>query len=34
MCLLAFMIEAKNQAEIDPDQAAKLADLKRNLWRI
>ena len=34
MCLLAFMLEAKRQAEDDPEQSEKMADLKQNLWRI
>lgn len=34
MCLLAFLLEAKNQAETDPEQAGKMAELKKSLWRI
>ena len=33
MCLLAFMLEAKRQAEEDPEQSEKVADLKKSLWR-
>lgn len=34
MCLLAYMLEAKSQAETDPEQAGKMADLKANLWSL
>ena len=34
MCLVAFLLEAKSQAEGDPEQASKIADLKKSLWRI
>jgi uncharacterized protein involved in exopolysaccharide biosynthesis len=34
MCLLVFLLEAKNQAETDPKQAGKMVDLKKSLWRI
>jgi len=34
MCLLAFLLEAKRQAEDDPEQSEKMADLKQSLWRI
>ena len=34
MCLVAFLLEAKNQAENDPEQAGKMADLKKSLWSI
>ena len=34
MCLVAFLLEAKNQAEDDPEQAGKMADLKKSLWSI
>ena len=33
MCLLAFLLEAKRQAEEDPDQSGKVADLKKGLLR-
>lgn len=33
MCLLAFMLEAKRQAEEDPEQSEKVADLKKSLLR-
>ena len=34
MCLLVFLLEAKNQAETDPEQAGKMAELKKSLRRI
>ena len=34
MCLIAFMLEAKRQAQEDPEQAEKIADLKANLTRL
>jgi uncharacterized protein involved in exopolysaccharide biosynthesis len=34
MCLVAFLLEAKSQAEGDPEQAGKMAALKKSLWRI
>lgn len=34
MCLLAFILEAKRQSEVDPEQAGKIADLKQTFWRI
>ena len=34
MCLLAFIVEAKRQAETDPEQSGKMADLKQAFWRI
>ena len=34
MCLVAFMLEAKRQAETDPDQLEKMADLRESLWRL
>ena len=34
MCLVAFMLEAKVQAETDPDQLEKMADLRESLWRL
>ena len=34
MCLLAFVLEAKRQSEVDPEQAGKIADLKQTFWRI
>ena len=34
MCMVAFMIEVKRQAETDPEQSAKLADLKESLWKL
>jgi uncharacterized protein involved in exopolysaccharide biosynthesis len=34
MCLLVFILEAKNQAETDSEQAVKMAELKKSLWRI
>jgi hypothetical protein len=34
MCLLVFLLEAKSQAEEDPEQAGKMADLKKSIWRI
>ena len=34
MCLVAFMLEAKRQAETDPDQLEKMADLKESLWSL
>jgi hypothetical protein len=33
MCLLAFLLEAKRQAEEDPEQSEKVADLKKSLLR-
>jgi tyrosine-protein kinase Etk/Wzc len=33
MCLLAFMLEAKRQAEGDPEQAGKMAVLRQSLWK-
>jgi tyrosine-protein kinase Etk/Wzc len=33
MCLLAFMLEAKRQAEDDPEQAGKMATLRQSLWK-
>ena len=34
MCLMAFLLEAKSQAEEDSEQAGKMADLKKSLWSI
>ena len=34
MCLVAFMLEAKRQAETDPDQLEKMADLRESLWSL
>ena len=34
MCLLAFLLEVKRQAEEDPVQSEKVDDLKKSLWRI
>ena len=34
MCMVAFMIEVKRQAETDPEQSAKMADLKESLWKL
>lgn len=34
MCLVAFMLEAKRQAETDPEQLEKMADLKESLWEL
>ena len=34
MCLIAFILEAKRQAQEDPEQAEKIADLKANLTRL
>jgi len=34
MCLMAFLLEAKSQAEEDLEQAGKMADLKKSIWRI
>jgi len=34
MCLVAFLLEAKNQAERNPEQADKMENLKQSLWRI
>ena len=34
ICLLAFLLEAKRQAEEDPGQSEKMDDLKKSLWRI
>ena len=33
MCLLAFLLEAKRQAEDDPEQAGKMAALRQSLWK-
>ena len=33
MCLLAFLLEAKRQAEDDPEQAGKMAVLRQSLWK-
>jgi tyrosine-protein kinase Etk/Wzc len=33
MCLLAFLLEAKRQAEDDPEQAGKMATLRQSLWK-
>ena len=33
MCLLAFLLEVKRQAEEDPEQSEKVAVLKESLWR-
>jgi tyrosine-protein kinase Etk/Wzc len=33
MCLLAFLLEAKRQAEDDPEQAGKMAGLRQSLWK-
>ena len=34
MCLIAFILEAKRQAQENPEQAEKIADLKANLTRL
>ena len=34
MCLLAFMLEAKEQAVNDPEQAGKMEELRQSLWRL
>ena len=34
MCLMAFMLEAKEQAANDPEQAGKLEVFRENLWKI
>ena len=34
MCLVGFMLEAKRQAETDPDQLEKMADLRESLWSL
>lgn len=34
MCLLAFVLEAKRQAEIDPEQSGKMDHLKQTFWRV
>ena len=34
MCLLAFILEAKRQAEQDPEQAEKIAELSKSLRKL
>ena len=34
MCLVAFMLEAKEQAANDPEQAGKMEELRQSLRRL